>query len=95
MLDGRATFLKKKEKELALARQRPYLVRWVREFLRFAWGHAGYTFAQTLDLFLAEMAGAAVATLRSLPPCAGAAVIATAGAARCGVRRASPLSYRH
>ena len=92
MFDVYAKFLR--EKELALARHQPYLVRWVKDFLVFAKEHVGYTFEQTLDLFLAEAAGAAVATLRSLPPSTGAAVVATAGAARCGVRRASPLSYR-
>ena len=35
----------------------PYLVRWVREFLLFARAHAGYSFEQTLDLFLAEVGG--------------------------------------
>jgi hypothetical protein len=29
--------------------------RWVREFLLFVRGHGGYTFEQTLDLFLAEV----------------------------------------
>jgi hypothetical protein len=34
-------------------------VRWVAEFLRFARAHAGYSFEQTLDLFLAEVGGRA------------------------------------
>jgi len=43
------------ERELALPKHQPYLVRWVREFLHFARQHGGYTFEQTLDLFLAEV----------------------------------------
>ena len=38
-LDGYAKFLQ--EKNLALDKHQPYLVRWVAEFLRFAWAHAG------------------------------------------------------
>jgi hypothetical protein len=38
-------------------KHRPYLVRWVREFLLFARARAGYSFEQTLDLFLAEVGG--------------------------------------
>jgi len=38
-------------------KHRPYLVRWVREFLHVARMHRGYTFEQTLDLFLAEVRG--------------------------------------
>jgi len=30
-------------------------VRWVKEFLAFATDHAGHTFEQTLDLYLAEV----------------------------------------
>ena len=48
-----ATFLR--ERKLALPKHQPYLVRRVREFLFFARQHGGYTFEQTLDLFLAEM----------------------------------------
>lgn len=48
MLDGYAKFLK--DKNLALDKHQPYLVRWVREFLLFARTHAGYSFEQTLDL---------------------------------------------
>lgn len=43
------------DKDLVPAKQRPYLVRWVQEFLLFAQEHGGYTFQQTLDLFLAEV----------------------------------------
>jgi len=53
VLDGYAKFLR--EKDLALPKHQPYLVRWVREFLFFAQGHGGYTFEQTLDMFLAEI----------------------------------------
>ena len=53
VLDGYAKFLR--EKDLALPKHQPYLVRWVREFLLFAQGHGGYTFEQTLDMFLAEI----------------------------------------
>lgn len=50
VLDGFAAFLK--EKELAPPKQRPHLVRRVRQFLHFARNHRGFTFSQTLDLFL-------------------------------------------
>lgn len=55
VLDGYAGFLR--EKELAPAKHQLYLVRWVRDFLLFARGRRGYTFEQTLDLFLAEVGG--------------------------------------
>ena len=55
VLDGYATFLR--ERDLAPSKQQPYLIRWVREFLHFARAHDGYTFEQTLDLFLAEVGG--------------------------------------
>jgi len=55
VLDGYAKFLQ--DKNLALGKHQPYLVRWVREFLLFARAHAGYSFEQTLDLFLAEVGG--------------------------------------
>ena len=57
VLDGYANFLI--ERDVALPKHQPYLVRWVREFLRFARAHGGYTFEQTLDLFLAEIGGRA------------------------------------
>jgi len=37
VLDGYAKFLR--DKDLALPKHQPYLVRWVREFLLFAQGH--------------------------------------------------------
>ena len=55
VLNGYAKFLQ--ETNLALDKHQPYLVRWVAEFLRFARAHAGYSFEQTLDLFLAEVGG--------------------------------------
>ena len=55
VLDWYAKFLR--EKDLALPKHQPYLVRWVREFLFFAQGHGGYTFEQTLHMFLAEIGG--------------------------------------
>ena len=55
VLDGYAKFLQ--DKDLALDKHQPYLVRWVRDFLLFARAHAGYSFEQTLDLFLAEVGG--------------------------------------
>ena len=55
VLDGYANFLR--EKDLALPKHQMYLVRWVREFLLFAQERSGYTFEQTLDLFLAEVGG--------------------------------------
>ena len=57
VLDGYANFLL--ERELALPKHQPYLVRWAREFLDFAREHGGHTFEQTLDLFLAEVGGRA------------------------------------
>ena len=53
VLDGYARFLD--AKQLALPKHQPDLVRWVREFLGFATDHPGYTFEQTLDLYLAEV----------------------------------------
>lgn len=53
ILEGYARFLKKRE--LALPKHQPHLVRWVRNFLDFADQRAGYSFEQTLDLFLAEV----------------------------------------
>ncbi len=55
VLDGYAKFLQ--DKDLALDKHQPYLVRWVRDFLLFARAHGGYSFEQTLDLFLAEVGG--------------------------------------
>lgn len=43
------------EKDLAPSKHRPYLVQWVQQFLRFARVRTGYTFEQTLDLFLAQI----------------------------------------
>ncbi len=56
-LGGYAEFLR--ERDLALPKHQSYLVCWVREFLLFARGHGGYTFEQTLDMFLAELGGRA------------------------------------
>ena len=53
VLRGYANFLG--EKDLAPAKHQPHLVRWVRQFLTFAQGHGGYTFEQTLEMFLAEI----------------------------------------
>jgi len=55
VLDGYAKFLQ--EKNLALDKHQPYLVHWVREFLLFARTHAGYSFEQTLERFLADARG--------------------------------------
>jgi integron integrase len=55
VLEAYASFLR--EKELALEKHQPYMVRWVKDFLLFAKEHGGYTFEQTLDLFLAEVGG--------------------------------------
>ena len=55
VLDGYARFLR--DKNLALDEHQPCLVRWVREFLLFARAHAGYSFEQTLERFLAEVGG--------------------------------------
>jgi len=53
VLEGYASFLR--ERMLAPLKRQPYLVRWVQEFLLFAEEHHGYTFEQTLDLFLAAV----------------------------------------
>jgi integrase len=53
VLKGYAEFLQ--DRQLALPKHRPHLVRWVREFLLFAQDHRGFTFDQTLDLFLDEI----------------------------------------
>jgi len=55
VLDGYSKFCR--EKDLAPAVQQPHLVRWVREFLLFAQTHRGYSFEQTLDLFLSQVGG--------------------------------------
>lgn len=55
VLDGYAGFLR--DRGLAPPNQHPHLVRWVGEFLHFAREHGGYTFEQTLDLFLAQVGG--------------------------------------
>ena len=52
-MDGYAKFIQ--EKNLAFQKHQPYLVRWVRDFLLFAQRHSGYSFEQTLDMFLAEI----------------------------------------
>jgi len=57
VLAGYANFLR--EKDVALPQRQSYLVRWVREFLLFAQERSGYTFEQTLDLFLSEIAACA------------------------------------
>lgn len=53
VLHGYTKFLQ--EKKLAIPKHQPYLVQPVREFLLFARQHAGYSFEQTLELFLAEL----------------------------------------
>jgi len=53
VLEGYAKFLR--ERDLALPKHQPHLIRWVRESLLFARRHGGYTFEQTLDMFLAEI----------------------------------------
>ena len=55
MPDGYAKFLR--DRQLGPPKHRPYLVRWVRQFLLFARQHAGYTFEQMLERFLAEVGG--------------------------------------
>ena len=53
VLSGYEKFLQ--DKGLAVPKHRPYLVRWVQQFLYFARAHPGYTFEQTLDLFLGQI----------------------------------------
>ncbi len=43
------------QKALSSRKELPYLVRQVRDFLLFARTHGGFTFEQTLDLFLAQV----------------------------------------
>jgi len=57
VLEGYDRFLI--EKELSGQKERPHLVRRVREFLLFARAHGAFTFEQTLDLFLARGNGLA------------------------------------
>ena len=57
VLEGYDRFLV--EKDLSSQKERPYLVRRVREFLLFARAHGAFTFEQTLDLFLARGNGLA------------------------------------
>ncbi len=47
VLEGYSNFMR--ERQLALPKHRPHLVRRVREFLLFAREHSHYTFEQTLD----------------------------------------------
>jgi hypothetical protein len=53
VLEGYAKFLR--DRGLAPPKHQPHLARWVQEFLLFAEQHRGYTFEQTLDLFLAAV----------------------------------------
>jgi hypothetical protein len=53
VLEGYVDFLR--GGRLATPKHQTRLVRWVREFLLFAEDHRGYTFEQTLDLFLARL----------------------------------------
>jgi len=53
VLDGYDKFLL--QKDLVPGKQREYMVRWTRNFLLFAREHGGYSFEQTLDMFLAEV----------------------------------------
>ncbi len=53
VLDGYSRFLK--DRKIAMSKHRPYLVRWVQEFLIFASNHPTYTFEQTMDLFLSTL----------------------------------------
>ncbi|MEJ5365390.1 MAG: site-specific integrase [Desulfosoma sp.] len=53
VLEGYADFLG--EKKLAPHKHQPHLVRWVRQFLLYAREHGGYTFEQTLNLFLSAL----------------------------------------
>jgi len=53
VLSGYEKFLT--DKGLATPKHRSYLVRWVQQFLYFAGTHPGYTFEQTLDLFLSQI----------------------------------------
>jgi len=55
VLGGYARFLR--DNDLALPKHQSCLVRWVREFLLFVQGHGGYSFEQTLRMFLAEIGG--------------------------------------
>ncbi|MFO7902584.1 MAG: hypothetical protein R6U98_07985, partial [Pirellulaceae bacterium] len=81
VLDDYRKFLR--EKNLAPPAHQPYLVRWVRAFLLFARAHAGYSFEQTLDLFLAECCGSVTvrgpAQLTPKPECGatGARILVT------------------
>ena len=53
VLSDYSNFLR--DMELAPPKHQSHLVRWGREFLVFARQHGGYTFEQTLDLFLPDV----------------------------------------
>ena len=53
VLEGYAAFLEKRQ--LSDLKHRPYLIRWVEEFLFFAKDRTGYSFEQSKDLFLEEI----------------------------------------
>jgi len=52
-LKGFATFLQ--ERTVVPARHQPHMVRRIGSYLKFAEAHPGYTFDQTVDLFLAAL----------------------------------------
>ena len=53
VLDGCAQFLG--DKAIVLSKHQPCLVLWGREYAGSAVDYTGYTFEQTLDLYLAEV----------------------------------------
>ena len=58
-------------------------MRWVHEFLLFARGHGGYTFDQTLDMFLAEIGGRAGVKPREIQQVADAVRMACSTGEGC------------
>lgn len=64
VLDGYSMFLR--EKDLAPAAHRPYLVRWAREFLLFAQTHRGYSF-EVMAMLLGADAGLVGWRIRGSP----------------------------
>ena len=55
VLHGFKNFLA--DMDLAPAKQRAYLVRWVREFLLYTREHGGYTFEPTVEPFMTQING--------------------------------------
>ncbi len=72
VLNGYAKFVR--DKHVARDKHRPFLVRWLRELLLFAWANARYSFEPTLKRFLAEVGGRGARPQGSFPQVGDVAV---------------------